>query len=85
MNVLHEIQSPIKRRCLEGGCMNKKMTSSIITSKAGPRSCLSLGPLPITQGRDSTNTQRMIWGRSKKQGNSEKRMNKLCYIHKVEQ
>lgn len=51
-----------KRRHLEGECLNKKMIRSIITSKTGARSKLYLGPLHITQGRDSTNTHGMNFG-----------------------
>lgn len=48
--------------------MNKKMIRSIITSKTGARSKTRarswsyLGPLHITQGRDSTNTHGMNFG-----------------------
>ena len=43
--------------------MNKKMIRSIITPKTGARSWLYLGPLHITQGRDSTNTHGKNFGR----------------------
>lgn len=61
-NVLHKISMSLKSRHLEGECLNKKMIRRIITSKTGARSWLYLGPLHITQGRDSTNTHGMNFG-----------------------